>query len=252
MVFAFVVLFQGMIMASQSAAEAERDNGRRKAAMSAPCAWLLFVCCAISVCSVNAADLSVRVIDARGSGVADAVVTVVPRAGAGVPVPAQFVATTKVIDQKNETFIPYIEIFRPGDKVVFHNSDRTRHHAYSFAPARQFEFVLAPGESSPPLPLEHAGVIAVGCNIHDQMITYFYVSEAPWIARSAADGRIVIRDLPPGDFEVRAWHPRLRPRQADPVQALNIGSAAERKELAFSLSLLPDPRTANDRERANY
>jgi plastocyanin len=177
---------------------------------------------------------------------------VVPRAGAGVPVPAQFVATTKVIDQKNETFIPYIEIFRPGDKVVFHNSDRTRHHAYSFAPARQFEFVLAPGESSPPLPLEHAGVIAVGCNIHDQMITYFYVSEAPWIARSGADGRIVIRDLPPGDFEVRAWHPRLRPRQADPVQSLNIGSAAERKELAFSLSLLPDPRTANDRERANY
>ena len=42
----------------------------------------------------------------------------------------------KIIDQRDETFIPYVEIFRPGDQVVFRNSDRTRHHVYSFAPAK--------------------------------------------------------------------------------------------------------------------
>jgi plastocyanin len=140
---------------------------------------------------LGAAELTVRIADSRGAPVADAVVTVVPRAGnATPPIARQSAPGTKIIDQKDETFIPYVETFRPGDNVIFHNSDHTRHHVYSFAPARQFEFVLAPGESSVPLQLDHTGIVAVGCNIHDQMITYFYVSDAPWIARSGADGRV--------------------------------------------------------------
>lgn len=200
----------------------------------------------------GAAELAARIFDSRGAPVADAVVTVVPRPGSVAPIAHPFQALTRTIDQKNEAFIPYVEIFRPGDSVVFRNSDHTRHHVYSFAPARQFEFVLTSGESSPPLPLDHAGVVAVGCNIHDQMITYLYISDAPWIARSGSDGRIAISGLPTGDFEVRAWHPQLRPGQPNPPQPLHIDAATDTQELAFPLWLLPDPRTPADRERANY
>ncbi len=194
------------------------------------------------------AQLDVRVVDRGGAPVADAVVTAVPR--------ANFEATaapskTHVIDQKNETFIPYIEVFRPGDKVVFHNSDHTRHHVYSFAPARQFEFVLAPGESSAPLPLEQTGVIAVGCNIHDQMITYFYVTEAPFVGRTGSDGRARV-NLPVGSFDVRVWHPRERPGSPDNVQTFVAASAAAAADLGYTMTLLPDQRTAPDRERSSY
>ena len=100
-----------------------------------------------------------------------------------------------VIDQKNLMFLPYIEVFRPGDAVVFRNSDGTRHHVYSFSPAKAFEFVLAPGQSSPPMTLDQAGVIVVvGCNIHDQMASYLVVSDAPWIATTGKDGRAIFPD----------------------------------------------------------
>jgi plastocyanin len=178
------------------------------------------------------------------------VVTITPQSGASVsPAPP---SATRVIDQKNETFIPYIEVFRSGDKVVFHNSDNTRHHAYSFAPARQFEFVLAPGESSAPLQLDKLGVVAVGCNIHDQMITYLYVTDAPHVAHSGGDGIAQLSNLPKGDYAVRVWHPLLRPGTGVDVQRLTINEATELKDLEFTLSLLPDPRLPPDRERAGY
>jgi plastocyanin len=200
---------------------------------------------------LSAAELAVQILDTRGAPVADAIATIESRPGSAAPA-RQSTRETRIIDQKNETFIPYVEIFRPGDAVVFHNADHTRHHVYSFAPARQFEFVLTSGQSSTPLELDQVGIVAVGCNIHDRMITYLYISDAPFIARSAADGRVKIDGLSPGDYEVHVWHPQLRPGQAGPVQTLHITDPAEAKDLAFSLSLLPDPRAPADREKAGY
>jgi plastocyanin len=201
--------------------------------------------------SLGAAELTVHIADSHGKAVADAVVTIVPRDSA-VASPRKTSAETKIVDQKAEAFAPYVETFRPGDNVVFHNSDQTRHHVYSFAPARRFEFVLTSGQSSAPLRLDQVGVVAVGCNIHDRMITYLYVADAPWIARSTANGLAVMGALPTGDFDVRVWHPQLRPGGPDPTQPLHVAEPGDAKELAFSLSLLPDPRAAADRERANY
>jgi len=214
------------------------------------CSRVLVVLIAMLPFQAQARELDVRVTDAHGAPVPDAVVTAVPRTNSS-SLPAAAPAKTHVIDQKNETFIPYIEVFRPGDSVVFHNSDHTRHHVYSFAPARQFEFVLTPGESSTPLPLTQAGVIAVGCNIHDQMITYFYVTEAPFVARTDGDGRARI-ELPAGGFDVRVWHPRLRPGSPDNAQAFPAATDAAPAGLAYTLTLLPDQRSAPDRERSGY
>ena len=216
--------------------------------------WFRFATAVAGMCLSSApayaAGIGVRISDTRGHAVADAVVTIAPQSGASVaPAPP---AATRVIDQKNETFIPYIEVFRPGDKVVFHNSDNTRHHAYSFAPAGQFEFVLAPGESSAPLQLDKLGVIAVGCNIHDQMITYLYVTDTPLVAHSGGDGIAQLSNLPKGDYAVRVWHPQLRPGAGADLQRLTITDASELRDLEFTLSLLPDPRLPPDRERAGY
>ncbi len=200
-----------------------------------------------------AAELDVRVADQRGAPVADAVVTLTPRAGSEATTsPPRPAARVHFIDQKDETFVPYLEVFRPGDSVVFRNSDRTRHHVYSFAPARQFEFMLAPGESSQPLQLDKPGVIAAGCNIHDQMITYLYVTDAPVVAQSDKAGRVHIGDLAPGSYDVRAWQPLQRPGSADNLQLLTIADRTDRQELTFTLPLLPDPRAKRDRERVSY
>jgi len=200
----------------------------------------------------RAAELIVLTNDGHGHPVADAVVTVIPHdKSIAAEAHRRRGPSTRIIDQKDLTFIPYIEIFRPGDSVVFRNSDRTRHHVYSFSPVKRFEFVLAPGESSTPLPLEKSGVIAAGCNIHDQMISYLYVSDAPWIARSDGNGRAQLHDLPAGSYDVHVWHPRLRPGKPDLLQSSTVVGATV-QTLTFPMSLLPDMRRQFDREHTQY
>lgn len=191
-----------------------------------------------------AGDLTVQIDDGHGQPAGDAVVTLrsdnIARAQARAPV-------VKIVDQRDETFIPYVEIFRPGDSVVFRNSDTTRHHVYSFAAAKSFEFVIAPGDSAPPVTLDRVGEIPVGCNIHDQMITHLYVSDAPWIARTEADGRAEFDGLAAGTYALEVWHPQLRPGRPGPRKTVTIGDAAA--SVSLSLSLLPDPRQS---DRARY
>jgi plastocyanin len=207
----------------------------------------------LTAAPLSAGELIVRIDDGHGKPAGDAVVTAYREGESGVEahVAAEHAAATRIIDQRDETFLPYVEIFRPGDQVVFRNSDRTRHHVYSFSPAKTFEFVIAPGASTPPVTLDQVGEISVGCNIHDQMITHLFVSNAPWIARSTADGNAIIEDLPAGTYIVQVWHPQLRPGKPEPRQTLVVGET--QVSAAFSLALLPDPRQgAGDRERSRY
>ena len=218
---------------------------RRSACCLCQCLWLILPRW------VEAAELRVDVEDARGRPAADAVVTVSVE-GAAARGPAPPPAATRFIDQRDETFVPYVEVFRPGDSVVFRNSDTTRHHAYSFAPAKSFEFVLGPGERSSPQLLEKPGVVAVGCNIHDRMITYLFVSSAPWTAKTGADGHALVADLPAGSYTVRVWHPQLRPGADGYAQAVALADAGASEQVKATLTLVPDPRLQNDREKARY
>lgn len=200
-----------------------------------------------AACDAVAGQLAVSVADDKGKPVADAVVTLRPL---GAAAPARDKPARHVIDQRNLVFVPYLQVFRPGDEVVFRNSDATRHHVYSFSPARAFEFVLGPTQSSPPLKLEKAGAIAVGCNIHDQMIAYLYVTDAPWFVQTGASGRALF-DLPAGDYEVQVWQPRLRPGK--PQQGMKVHvDAAQPARLSVPLRLLPDPRLQAGREHVHY
>ncbi|HWU75387.1 MAG TPA: methylamine utilization protein [Rhodanobacter sp.] len=200
---------------------------------------------------VAAATVTMHVSDQQGHAVSDAVVTLTLDGAAANTLPA---GPSKLyyIDQKDETFIPYVQIFRPGDKVVFRNSDTTRHQVYSFSSIKRFEFVLRPGEHSPALELDKTGVAAVGCNIHDDMITYLFVSAAANIAMSDRAGNVSFGQLAPGRYTLRLWHPQLHPGEPEPEQQLTIASMDEARQLAISLSLMPDPRGPMVHEQSAY
>ena len=200
--------------------------------------------------SASAAEVTIHLSGERGSPISDAVVTLTPGTSAGAePLPP---AATHVIDQKNETFLPYVQVLHPGDKVVFRNSDTTRHHVYSFSAVKTFEFVLRPGESSPAMTLDKAGIAAVGCNIHDHMVTYLFVSETSAMGMSDAHGDIRIEHVPAGSYTLQLWHPQLHPGHPGPRQNVIIASEGDVKHLDFSLSLIPDPREQMDREHMDY
>src|SRR5688572_13398466 len=184
-----------------------------------------------------ATEVSVRVRDAQGLPVADAVVTL-DDGGARIAGSARELE----VDQRDEAFVPYVSVLRPGDSVVFRNSDSTRHHVYSFSAAKAFEQLLAPGDRGAPLRLERTGLVAVGCNIHDHMRAWLVVTDAPQVAVSGVDGIARFTALPAGAWRAVIWHPHLRPKQPPIEQSLVIAPGEARRELPVSLRLLPDPR----------
>src|SRR5262245_24105093 len=93
-------------------------------------------------CAAHAADLTIEITDTAGKPVADAVVSLTAES----PRPADAAAASppRIIDQRNETFIPLVQVVRRGATAAFRNSDTMRHHVYSFSPAKAFELVTAP------------------------------------------------------------------------------------------------------------
>jgi hypothetical protein len=138
-------------------------------------------------------------------------------------------------------FVPEVVVVHNGGVVVFHNSDRTRHHVYSFSPIKRFEFVQDPDDASQPVRFEQPGVAAIGCNMHDQMIAWVYVTKAPWAAVTDEAGQARITDLPAGDFIATVWHPRLRP--GTKASGKSIAVATQDTTLALTVPVLQPRRT---------
>lgn len=61
----------------------------------------------------------------------------------------------------------------------------------------------------------------LGCNIHDWMVGYVYVTDDPWFAVSDEQGRLNLDQLPPGRYTASIWHPQapqMLPQAAGEVQ----------------------------------
>ncbi len=189
-----------------------------------------------------AATLKLQIADQGGQPLADAVAALYPEGtDAGSTKPA---ATPRehFIDQKDETFVPFLEVVTVGDTVIFRNSDRTRHHVYTFSPLASppFDFILKPQEVSAPIRLFKPGVIPVGCNIHDFMINYLFVTDSRWAAKSDDKGVVTLTDVPPGVYTVKLWHPRLRPGAPQPTQAVTV--SGDQASASLSMTVMPAPR----------
>lgn len=155
-----------------------------------------------------AGPAQVAVLDKSGYPLVDAVIELSPEAGQPVA-PTTQPAPEAIIDQRHETFLPLVTVVRKGGHVIFTNNDSTMHQVYSFSPIKQFAFEIDEGQRSPPVVFDQAGVAAIGCNIHDRMITYVYVAAAPFAGKADAKGVVSFADLPPGNYHGTAWHPQL-------------------------------------------
>src|SRR6202166_3558982 len=154
----------------------------------------------------QAAEVHAVVRDHKGKLVADAVVLAVPvdpRSALHARPPAD------AVDQVDKQFVPYVKPIFVGSTVRFPNSDKIRHQVYSFSPAKKFELPLYAGTDAQPVVFDKPGVVVLGCNIHDWMIGYIYVSETPFFAKTEAAGTATIDDMPPGEYTVRIWHPSM-------------------------------------------
>src|SRR3954451_8932782 len=201
---------------------------------------LLALAVASVVSPLAAAPLSVRVVDASGHPVRDAVVTLYPSGNAARPARG---TGHFVVSQKNLQFHPFLTIVPVGADVSFPNFDPTKHHVYSFSPAKKFELKLFAKDQSRTVHFDHAGVVALGCNIHDQMSAFIVVTDSAWTARTNAQGMATFQDAPNAAGRVIVWHPYLRAPGGQLQQAVAV---AQRSANFQARLRAPPPAMAMD------
>lgn len=165
--------------------------------------------------TLSAASLQAELVDSEGQPLANAVLTLRSEVA---PVVAP---VTAVMDQISQQFAPNVLAVRSGTAVSFPNSDNIRHHVYSFSLAKRFELRLYQGTPSEPVVFDKPGVVVLGCNIHDWMVGYVYVTDDPWFAVSDAQGKLNLEQLPAGTYTASLWHPQapdMLPQDAGQVQ----------------------------------
>jgi plastocyanin len=187
---------------------------------------------ALAASAAAAATVDVTVTDANGKPVANAVVTL---ASDATPAAASHVVLRAVIAQQHETFLPLVVVVRKGGEAVFTNNDTTMHQVYSFSPVKQFQFEIDRGQVSKPVVFDKPGVAAIGCNIHDNMVAFVFVADAPFATVTDGSGRAEFRDVPEGAYRASVWHPQLRVGKQPPPQAVTVRGNGTK--LSFSVSL---------------
>jgi plastocyanin len=166
--------------------------------------WLAaFAAVLLTPAAALAGDITVRVTDAAGKPVANAVVMIdaagaAPRAG------------SFEITQKSMQFVPHVLVVPVGSTVSFGNLDPFRHHVYSFSPAKKFELKLFGQGETRPVRFDKVGAVAIGCNIHDSMQAFIQVVDTRFALKTGASGQVVLRGVPAGNHRLRVWHPQLR------------------------------------------
>ncbi|TFZ33560.1 methylamine utilization protein, partial [Pseudomonas syringae] len=120
----------------------------------------------------TAAPFIAQVVDQQGQPVADAVLTLQGPPGKSP------ISTKADMDQRNKACVPHVLAVHSNTNVTFPNSDNIRHQVYSFSSTKRFELKLYEGIPAAQV-FDKAGVVVLGCNIHDWMLGYIYVTDDP-------------------------------------------------------------------------
>jgi plastocyanin len=180
-----------------------------------------FICTfALSATLAHAVNLRVQVVDQAGAPVADAIVYAVPASGrlpATKPAPA-------TIDQVKRRFVPMVSVVQTGASVTLPNKDNIEHDVYSFSPPKRFELNLYHGIPANPVTFDKAGLVVMGCNIHDTMVAYLLIVDTPYFAKTDDKGVATLANVPSDAYKLIAWHFRQSDPNAQPMQKISASA----------------------------
>ncbi|HEV8384066.1 MAG TPA: carboxypeptidase regulatory-like domain-containing protein [Candidatus Acidoferrales bacterium] len=137
-----------------------------------------------------------------------------------------------VLDQRGCLYVPHVIAVQVGQPVEIVNSDPTTHNIHP-VPSNNPEW----NKSQPPKAENikqtfnrEEIAIPVKCNVHPWMKSYVAVLKNPYFKVTGKDGSFEIKNLPPGDYTLVAWHGVLG---ASTEQKVTVG-VKETKSLDFT------------------
>jgi plastocyanin len=115
-----------------------------------------------------------------------------------------------VFEQKGCMYQPHVIAVRANQQIRVVNSDSTLHNIHP-VPANNREWNKAEpaGSTLEETFAREEIAIPVKCNVHPWMRSYIAVFKHPFYAVTGKDGSFDLRNLPPGEYTVKAWHEKL-------------------------------------------
>jgi len=158
--------------------------------------------------ALHPTGLERQTVDTSGGGLKDVFVYVKSGLSGSYPAPTEPV----LLDQHGCMYSPHIVAVQAGQPLKIRNSDDTLHNIHP-RPAVNQEFNIGQprqGMESTKSFDKPEVMIPVGCDVHPWMRAYIGVLNHPFYAVTKADGTYEIKGLPPGEYEVEAWHEKLK------------------------------------------
>lgn len=136
---------------------------------------------------------------------------------------------TAHMDQKNQTFVPFVLPIVKGTSVEFLNNDNTGHNVFTPDGEKYDLGTWAKGKTKT-YAFEKEGVYTQLCKMHPSMLAYIIVLQNHYFAVTNDDGTFAIENVPPGDYQLAVWNER---RRADPTPIKVAASGAD--DIAIAL-----------------
>ena len=142
-------------------------------------------------------------------------------------------STRASISQRDESFVPRVTAITRGSTVEFPNFDPYFHNVFSLSRALTFDLGrFRKGEKRERV-FPHAGVVKVYCHIHSEMAATIMVFDHRLYATPATNGAFAIESVPPGTYQLSAWHERIG-ETTQPIKVV----AGEDASVEFSLPVV--------------
>ncbi|MCW5940858.1 MAG: hypothetical protein KIS66_01415 [Fimbriimonadaceae bacterium] len=115
-------------------------------------------------------------------------------------------STKAMIDQRDRAFTPHVSVVPVGTTVRFPNSDQLFHNVFFLFNERTIDLGTYPRGQSRQYRFVEPGIARFLCRIHSEMNAYLVVVASRHYAVTDGQGRMRIKDVPPGEYTLKAWH----------------------------------------------
>jgi hypothetical protein len=142
----------------------------------------------------------------------------------------------RTLDQQHCRYVPHVSLVQQGSDYSMKSSDPILHTIH-MAGAVDYNLPFPMTNVELKRPMRKSGVVDLKCNAgHIWMNGVIFIVNHPYYAVTDEHGRFSLADVPPGEYELVAWHEGWRVAREEPV--LDVGTQTKTKRLYFS-----DPQT---------
>jgi nitrous oxide reductase accessory protein NosL len=136
------------------------------------------------------------------------------------------------LDQKSCRYVPHISLVQTGGDFGMKSSDPILHTIHMMG-AVDYNLPFPMINVLLTRPMRKGGTVELKCNAgHIWMNGVIFIVNHPYYAITDEHGSFRLTDVPPGEYEIVAWHEGWRVAREEPV--LDVGTQTKTKRLFFT------------------